>query len=419
MITNKENPAIELTDYFAQRSTAQIYKDDLPHIDITRCLDLLNRLELCNEADKLAQLKEFTQLAIEITPSTYSPANLKYLFSYPDPIGVYGDLIANYLNSNLHTEECSPIFTHCEIELIEMMKHLVGYPEGDGIFYPGGTMCNLHSLVLALRQCKGQRHQAATIISDHTHYSIDNAISTCGVEHVFRVRTANNGVVDLEHLTELIESIKEQELELTYFCCMYGTTNQGKFDPLEEINKTFKLQHVYPWIHIDAAWGGAVFFSEHAEQFRKIASLSDSVTLDFHKILSAPLLCSALMVRDTSVLPNSALSDKANYLFNNRQNTHFNLGLKSLQCSREPYAFKLWLMIKSRGISYYQSQIKRYYHNAKFLRAQLDNTHIVHLVEPSYFNLCFWYLPINFTKRKQISDYSMTEQKQISELNWV
>jgi glutamate/tyrosine decarboxylase-like PLP-dependent enzyme len=91
--------------------------------------------------------------------------------------------------------------------------------------------------------------------------------------------------------------------------------------------------------------------------------LSDSIVFDFHKFLSAPLLCSVLLVKDQSALVDEALEEKGNYLFTHNQNRKYSLSLKTLQCSREAYAFKLWLMFNPMMFEHFKNLIDKYYEN--------------------------------------------------------
>jgi len=51
------------------------------------------------------------------------------------------------------------------------------------------------------------------------------------------------------------------------------------------------------WYHVDAAYGGALAFSEkHAEKIRGIA-LANSITFDA-QVLFVPFACGATLVRD-------------------------------------------------------------------------------------------------------------------------
>lgn len=384
--------------------------------DIDECLKMLDGIYALPEQERLQRIERFVKSTLAITPDIYSPKNLKYLFSYPDPVGVFADFVSNYINSNIHTGECSPIFTRCEVEMVETLLPFVDYPEGDGIFYPGGTLSNLASVCLAVQREKADLATSVVIVSDHSHYSIGKAARICGIQHILNVKTTTKGVVDLEHLRELVQKIKAENLNLIYFACILGATTLGTFDPVEEILATFQEFAIEPWIHLDAAWGGGVYFSQDAAFYRKQSSLSDSIVFDFHKFLSAPLLCSVLLVKDKSVLVDEEIAQNGNYLFKSNQNRKYSLSIKSLQCSREAYAFKLWLMFKNHGIEHFKSLINKYYENREEFKKQLSD-HVLYVVEPQYLNLCFWFIPEEMEVKNSITDYTDVQIQKIEHLN--
>lgn len=383
-------------------------------------MEMLQGIYHLPEQDRLKRMSDFFSSTLSITPNIYSSHNLKYLFSYPDPVGVFADFFSNYVNSNVHTEECSPIFTHCEVEIVEQLLPIVGYSSnGDGVFYPGGSLSNLASVVLAVQRSKqktGHAKKLAALVSNHSHYSIGNAINICGIEEVLPVETTVGGVVDLESLKEAVAIAQSNDLELVYFCCVLGATNLGTFDPVQEIQHIFAQADVQPWIHFDAAWGGGIYFHPKGNFYRNCSAIADSIVLDFHKVLSAPLLCSALFVKDKSVLCQEHVQQNANYLFNSNQNQKYSLSLKSLQCSREAYAFKLWLMFKYHGIEYFQSLISKFYDNQVLFKSYLRDR-VLYVVEPTYFNLCVWFIPNTMALRNTILDYNLEEQEQINCFN--
>ena len=56
------------------------------------------------------------------------------------------------------------------------------------------------------------------------------------------------------------------------------------------------------WLHVDAAWGGSCLFStEHAKLMAGV-ELADSVCWDAHKLMGVPLICSAFLIKDLSLL---------------------------------------------------------------------------------------------------------------------
>ena len=56
------------------------------------------------------------------------------------------------------------------------------------------------------------------------------------------------------------------------------------------------------WFHIDAAWGGGCLFSDKHRVLMDGAEHADSIAWDMHKMMGMPLICSAFLIKDLSML---------------------------------------------------------------------------------------------------------------------
>src|SRR5699024_4430589 len=66
-----------------------------------------------------------------------------------------------------------------------------------------------------------------------------------------------------------------------------GTANAGTIDPLVELAKVCREQQV--WFHVDGAYGAAAAMTERYTWLREGFAQADSLSLDPHKWLYAPL----------------------------------------------------------------------------------------------------------------------------------
>src|SRR6185503_13083143 len=79
-----------------------------------------------------------------------------------------------------------------------------------------------------------------------------------------------------------------------------GTVGTGAVDPLEGIAAVAKQHGI--WFHVDGAYGAfAAALPESPADLRALA-LADSVALDPHKWLYAPLECGCALVRNRALL---------------------------------------------------------------------------------------------------------------------
>jgi glutamate/tyrosine decarboxylase-like PLP-dependent enzyme len=59
-----------------------------------------------------------------------------------DPYGLAGQWLCAALNPSVYTYEVAPVFTLMEETVLQEMRRIVGFTDGDGLFAPGGSMAN-------------------------------------------------------------------------------------------------------------------------------------------------------------------------------------------------------------------------------------------------------------------------------------
>ena len=52
-----------------------------------------------------------------------------------------GQFLTAALNTSMYTYEMAPVLTLIEMEVLERMRALIGWSDGDGIFTPGIILC--------------------------------------------------------------------------------------------------------------------------------------------------------------------------------------------------------------------------------------------------------------------------------------
>src|SRR5262249_24513561 len=123
-------------------------------------------------------------------------------------------------------------------------------------------------------------------------------------------------------------------------------------DPLAEIAAVCRDKHV--WFHVDGAYGGFAAALPDAPADLRALAHADSVAVDPHKWLYAPLEAGCALVRDPRVL-GAAFAYKPSYY-------HFaeavtNYVERGPQNSRGFRALKVWLALKHAGAAGYRRMI--------------------------------------------------------------
>ena len=126
-----------------------------------------------------------------------------------------------------------------------------------------------------------------------------------------------------------------------------GTTNTGAIDPLRSVGEVSRRYGA--WFHVDGAYGlPGILDKRVAAQYDGL-DLADSVIVDPHKWLGAPVGVAATFVRDRSILHRAFTQEPAEYLegsFSDPDDVQV-----SLDAMGTPYAdFGVELSAPARGV---------------------------------------------------------------------
>ncbi|XP_063232123.1 cysteine sulfinic acid decarboxylase-like [Bacillus rossius redtenbacheri] len=343
------------------------------------------------------------------------PHFVNQLVSSVDPYGLAGQWTSDALNASVYTYEVAPVFTLLEMELLERMRRLVGFRSGDGLLCPGGSLANGFAINLArFRRLPGVKtdglHGAprlALFASEDAHYSVHKMAALLGLGEagVVAVPVDAAGRMDAGRLDALVRRAAAGGALPFMVVATAGTTVLGAFDPLPAVADVCE-QHSL-WLHVDAAWGGGLLLSsQHRHQLLGI-DRADSVTWNPHKLLGAPLQCSALLVRDPDIL-GDCHSRRAPYLFQRDKfyDSRYDLGDRHLQCGRRNDVFKFWLMWKAKGTLGLEKHVDALVDAGRQFAAKVRARPAFSLVtEPHFVNVCFWFVPPRLRAAPRPADY--------------
>jgi glutamate/tyrosine decarboxylase-like PLP-dependent enzyme len=131
-----------------------------------------------------------------------------------------------------------------------------------------------------------------------------------------------------------------------------GTTGVGAIDPLPEIAAICREYDL--WFHVDGAYGAAAAVLDDAPPELAALGEADSVALDPHKWLYAPLEAGAVLVRDPQTLINAFTYHPDYYPDFGGKVSFYEYGLQN---SRGFRALKVWLGLRQVGRTGYQQMI--------------------------------------------------------------
>jgi len=131
-----------------------------------------------------------------------------------------------------------------------------------------------------------------------------------------------------------------------------GSVSTGAVDPLRDIAAICKAHGV--WFHVDGAYGGFAAAAPDASADLRALSLADSVAVDPHKWLYAPLEAGCALVHDPEQLRAAFAYHPPYYHFDETATNYVDLGPQN---SRGFRALKVWLALRQVGAAGYRQMI--------------------------------------------------------------
>ena len=132
-----------------------------------------------------------------------------------------------------------------------------------------------------------------------------------------------------------------------------GTVSTGAVDPLPDLAAFCQERKL--WFHVDGAYGAFAAGAMAAPADLMGLSMADSVAVDPHKWLYAPLEAGCALVRNPAALRNAFSYHPPYYSFDVEAMNYFDIGLQN---SRGFRALKVWLALQHAGAAAYREMIR-------------------------------------------------------------
>ena len=327
-------------------------------------------LEMPEQASPLENL--FEELDQNILPHIVNwghPSFLGYFGSTTTAPGILGEMLAAALNVSAMTWRTSPAATELELVVLEWLRRGLGLPaEFSGVVYDTASVALLHALAAAREglsfdvRRRGLAGRAdvprlRVYASEQAHSSIEKAAITLGVgeENVRRVATDESFRLRPDALRKVIEEDLGAGVLPLAVVATVGTTSTAASDPVEEIAEFCRAQKI--WLHVDAAYGGALALLPEYEHLARMLALADSLVVNPHKWFFVPLDFSALYTRHSELLRNT-FSLVPEYLRGDAVRGDVNYMDYGIQLGRRFRALKAWAVFQTFGRSGIEARIR-------------------------------------------------------------
>lgn len=347
--------------------------------------------------DKIHKLDDILKFVTEYSVNTNSPLFLNQLFGNTDDLSIIAEKIIAKMNTSMYTYEMAPVFTSMEYEITEKLKKLIGYNDGDSLFLPGGSICNITAINTARYyyssdiKFTGNNENLIVLTSDQAHYSIDKACMLLGIglNNLIKIPTNLEGIIIVDILEDKINQLIKENKKPFILIATACTTVLGAIDPIKELVNICKKYNI--WLHIDGAVGGSFIFSEKYKTLLDGINEVDSFCFNPHKLLNINLQCSILLTNKKDIFRNSNCIDIA-YLFSNDKfyDTEYDTGNKYFMCGRRPDVFKFWLVWKIRGIKHFTKLIDNIFSKSEYFKSIIrKKTNFELVLDKNLITVCF------------------------------
>jgi aromatic-L-amino-acid decarboxylase len=217
-------------------------------------------------------------------------------------------------------------FNHLEELSLDWLGELCSLaPHMKGVYSSGGSVANLVALGAARQWALEQvgidpaaqgcgSREIALYTSNEAHHTILRSAGVLGIgrNNVRQIPTDDHQRLDVRALAGTLAKDLSEGIVPIAVSATAGTTNTGAVDPLREAGELCREHGV--WFHVDGAYGLPGILDERVRPLYDGLELADSVIVDPHKWLGAPVGIAATYVRDRSILHRAFTQEPAAYL---------------------------------------------------------------------------------------------------------
>ena len=337
--------------------------------------------------------RDFEELIIPGIVHWGHPAFFGYFGSTTTSAGILGEMLMGALNVSAMTWRTSPSATELETLVLDWLRQMLGLPtDYTGVVYDTASVAVMHALAAA-REDLGFAARARGLCgrpeipvlriyaSDQAHSSVEKAAITLGLgeDNVRRVPCEASYRMDVSALRSAIDTDLRGGLLPMAVVATVGTTSTTSVDPVDEIAVLCNEYRL--WLHVDAAYGGAMALLPEGRYVMKGVEAADSIVVNPHKWLFVPLDFSALYIRRPELL-RATFSLVPEYLRGDAEQAERNYMDYGIQLGRRFRALKAWMVIRSFGREGLAARIRENIRLARLFASWLDADSKFELLAP-------------------------------------
>jgi glutamate/tyrosine decarboxylase-like PLP-dependent enzyme len=290
-----------------------------------------------------------------------------------------GDRLTSAFNPQLATATTSPAAVAIEAHVIQAVANRAGLPsDSTGHFTSGGSEANYTAVLCALTHADDKfaadgartfNGQPVFYISRESHLAWVKIGHQSGIGRnaVRQVPTEGTGRMDTDALERMLDEDTARGAVPFLIVATAGTTNAGMIDPIARCADIARDRGL--WLHVDAAWGGAVIASERLRRVVAGIERASSVTIDAHKWFATTMGCGMFITRHPEILSKAFQVSTG---FMPSSSATVDPYITTAQWSRRFLGVRLFLALAAAGWTGYAEHVERAVDLIARLRALLE-----------------------------------------------
>jgi len=324
------------------------------------------------------------------------PGFLAYFGTTASGPGILGEMLTAALGQNAMLWRTSPIATELEGVVVGWLREAVGLPPAfDGLITDTASMSSLIALAGAREAAGGDVGAMRVYASEEAHSSIEKACMTLGLgrDALVRIETNDRFELQADALAAAISNDRADGRRPIAVVATVGTTSSTSVDPVAAIADVAEREGL--WLHVDAAYAGAVAIAPELREPFRGWERADSVVINPHKWLFTPLDASLLLTRRMETL-RAAFSLVPEYLRTlDRETPVRDYNEYTPVLGRRFRALKLWIQLRWFGLEGLRRRIRHHLELAASFAAWVDADPDWERLAPVPFStVCFRFRPV-------------------------
>ena len=330
-----------------------------------------------------AMVADLDRLVVPALTHWNHPRFFAYFNSTGSGPGILGEWLTAAFNVNAMLWRSAPAATELEGVATRWLGELCGLPSSwDGHINDTASTSTLVALAAA-REALGLEVRSQGLAgrpelprlrvyaSDQAHSSVEKAVITLGLGQAGLRTVASDAAFRMvpEALARAIAEDRRAGWRPMAVVATCGTTSTASVDPLPAIAEIAAAAGC--WLHVDAAYGGALAAVPEHRGVLDGADRADSLVINPHKWLFVPVDCSVLFTRHPDLV-RGAFSLVPDYLRTPPAAGQRNLMDYGPALGRRFRALKLWMVLRYFGAEGIAARLREHVRLARWLAAALE-----------------------------------------------